>query len=114
MEKKVGFALVCNNDLYLVPDSESFASPINSLTSPRNSLTSTSSEAPLILTGGSVTPASSTTPNTPSRPLWEMRRTSRSEYNLLRPQTENEQNVYEFDIDTGAWREFSQVRRGSQ
>ena len=95
-------------------DHQSLASPLQSPRSPRNSLTSTS---PLILTGGSVTPASSTCPNTPSRPLWETRRTSTSEYNLLRVQNLSgldENNVYEFDSQTGGWREISQVRRGSQ
>merc|ERR1711953_712057 len=81
-------------------DHHSLASPLQSPRSPRNSLTSTS---PLILTGGSVTPASSTCPNTPSRPLWETRRTSTSEYNLLRVQNLSgldENNVYEFDSQT--------------
>ena len=87
-----------------------------SFASPRNSLSSNSSESPLILTGGSVTPTS--TPTTPtSRPSF-IPRTSTSEYNLLRPTTlpPDERAIYEFDSQTGEWRAvtINMNRRGSQ
>ena len=84
----------------------------------QNSFASNSSDSqPLILSGGSVTPASTpTSPRSPRGGLLSMRGTSLSQFDLLRPpRLLNDPNMYEFDIDTGGWRQIvTRYRRGSQ
>ncbi len=84
---------------------------------------SSDSDRPLILTGGTLTPVSTPASPVSPRPLWDVRATSLSQFDLQRNgghdnthAARNDPNIYEFDMESGGWRQIANMRtrRGSQ